>query len=87
MSTNGWSTDTWYHMAIVRHDDTLDIYRDGISIADTVDSDTLSDLSADVFIGMNPVGVYPYSLDGYLDDFRITKGVARWTENFSGNLP
>ena len=28
-----------------------------------------------------------YNFTGYLDEFRISKGVARWTSTFSGSLP
>jgi len=45
------------------------------------DSDTYPDIAASFYIGGDPVaGVY---LNGWIDEFRVSKGVARWTSNFS----
>jgi len=82
-STAGWSTGTWYHVAVVRNGFEYDLYRDGISIVSNTDSDTIPNSTASVNIGRNGyVGGLEY-IEGYLDEFRISKGIARWTANFT----
>lgn len=78
-STATWSTNTWYHFALVRNSGTTTLYIDGTSVisqADTVN-----------YTGTNIcVGCYydtNYLLVGYIQDFRITNGYARYTGNFT----
>ena len=79
-SNSGWSTDTWYHIAVVRDGDDWNIYRDGISIASTTSSASLSNFSATLEIGKRLTSAV---FNGHIDDLRITKGLARWTTNFT----
>ena len=72
---------TWYHIAIVRSGTTLTIYVDGVAKGSGYSYTNLSP-TADLEIGQGVVtSAYPYW--GYLDDLRITKGVARYTSNFT----
>jgi len=80
------TVNTWQHLAFVRSNGTLYIYKDGTSIG-TPTSFT-SDLSYTVppLIGKDGVrtgGGTASNFVGYLDDLRITKGVARYTANFT----
>jgi hypothetical protein len=83
--TRSWSpsTDTWYHVAFTRESSTLRFFVDGIQLGgtDTVTQDLTS--TANVNIGRNEDAGGIQYLNGYLDDLRITKGVARYTENFT----
>jgi hypothetical protein len=81
-ATTGWSTSTWYHVAVVRNGNNFAIYRDGTSIATLTDSDAIPDYAARLYIGGSPIAG-DVSLNGYIDDLRITKGVARYTANFT----
>lgn len=86
--SNGWlfesagsvSTNTWYHVAMVRSGSTTKLYVNGSSTATVTDS-------RDYVCGAFPrFGAGWNSNDGfygYIDDLRITKGVARYTSNFS----
>lgn len=73
------SANTWYHTALVRNSGTLDFYVNGTSIYSA--SDTTDYTGTYLVIG----GSYgsAYVMDGYIDDFRITKGIARYTANFT----
>ena len=67
---------TWLHYAIVRSSGTLKIYRNGIQTASG--STTNAYYTPDkLSIGARNAGTYAF--DGYLDDIRITKGVARYS--------
>jgi len=74
------SFNTWHHLAVTRDSsNTGRMFLNG-TIEDS--STFTNDHSQDALkIGVNrSVGNY---FDGYIDDFRITKGVARYTSNFT----
>jgi hypothetical protein len=73
--TYSWSTGQWYHVAWVRNGSTVTVYRDGTSLGSTTDSKTLNDSANGITLGS--------SLNAYVDDLRITVGVARYTANFT----
>lgn len=76
-----WSTSTWYHVAIIRTGNTLNMYRDGVLIGTNSYSQTYPNYSGQYTIGgeLNE-GHY---LNGYIDEYRISKGTARWTSAFT----
>ena len=80
-STTGWSTGTWYHVAAVRNGNTLTLYRDGVSIASGSVSGVTIGALVPTHIGGDPYN--PASITGFIDDFRVTNGVARYTANFT----
>lgn len=73
------SIDTWYHIAYVRTGAAIKVFADGIQQG--------ADLTAvDVFASgqLLSLGVETVSyFNGWLDEFRITKGFARWTAAFT----
>jgi hypothetical protein len=71
----------WHHVAAVRSSGNVGIYVDGVLQGATVSIPGTCTSSNALRIGYNPRdGQY---LSGYLNDVRITKGVARYTSNFS----
>jgi len=80
------STGVWYHMAIVRNGTDFKIFQNGTQLGTTnTSSITMPDVAAPFYIASG-YGVVPPStveLNGWLDEFRISKGVARWTSNFT----
>lgn len=68
----------WHHLAVVRSGGTITMYFDGVAQTNTASNGTNYDRSD-----------YPFSiandgaLNAYIDDLRITKGFARYTENFT----
>jgi len=80
------SPDTWYHVAFVRNGSTTgEFFIDGTSIGtDSYAIDLADSDSRDLRIGAAPdSGSGHQSLDGWIDEVRITKGVARYTTNFT----
>jgi len=81
LGASGITTGTWNHLAIVRNGSTITAYRNGTAYATTIN------------IGTSPIayagGLFRIGTDatnytnGYIDDLRITKGVARYTATFT----
>jgi hypothetical protein len=74
---------TWYHVALVRSGTTTKIYINGVNDGTiTSDSGTWTFNSNGTYIGADGwdgAGAY---LGGWIDEFRVSKGVARWTDTF-----
>jgi len=77
------SSNTWVHYALVRNGNTFTIYRDGSATASATWSGAATSTNPPaIHIGTNgDGGQYPFP--GYIDDFRITRGIARYTSNFT----
>lgn len=77
------STDVWYHVAVVRNGGDLLMFVDGFQIGSTdAIAGALFGGSSDLEIGAFNTGTGGF-LDGWLDEIRISKDVARWTANFT----
>lgn len=79
-----WSTvqnDTWYHIAIVRDGNTFTLYIDGVAKDTDTDASDCPDLATAWLVGRG--GVVGTDHEGYIDEFRVSKGIARWTANFT----
>lgn len=74
-------TTTWAHIAVVRSGSTWAVYINGTQSYTRTLSGTLAQTAASVVIGSDLLGVSAFN--GYMDDLRITKGVARYTANFT----
>ena len=70
----------WTHVALVRNNGTVTLYQGGISVGSATYTTNVTDDYG--HIGCN-VGETEYFYNGYLDDIRITKGVARYTGTFT----
>jgi hypothetical protein len=77
-SSTNLTSGTWYHLAVVRSSGVVTLYQDGVSVGGGADVETL--VAPNLTIGRSVNG---YELNGYIDDLRITKGVARYTANFT----
>jgi hypothetical protein len=82
-SSDYFYTNVWSHLAIVRYGNTLTMYVNG-KASGTKDVTGYSFNSAGTYFtvgGFNEDDSYGF--DGNMDNVRISKGVARWTESFS----
>ncbi len=76
------SLNTWQHIALVRYGNNLVLYKDGVNIGfNDVTGLSLTPPSG-ATIGSDASATYSYMF-GYLDEVRISKGIARWTSNFT----
>jgi hypothetical protein len=84
---NVLSLNTWQHVAYSRSGTTLRMFLNGNLTSSATFANNLtntSNFSVGFPKGYIPTGansVYPFN--GYIDDLRITKGVARYTANFT----
>lgn len=76
------STNTWYHVAVTRSGTNLRAFVGGTQIGTTLtDSGDITGGTVGVTIGAQNGG--SNALNGWLDEVRISKGIARWTANFT----
>jgi hypothetical protein len=74
------TVDTWKHIAVVRNAGTLTVYVDGTSIGSASTGNwggSTGTLRIGTYFGDARAGYF------YMDDLRITKGIARYTGNFT----
>jgi len=76
------STSVWTHVALLRASGQLQGYLNGVASGSswTNTSSSIFTLSSG-YIGARWTGGFSYN--GYIDDLRITKGIARYTANFT----
>jgi hypothetical protein len=79
VGTTTWSSNTWYHSAIVRSGSSLKLYINGTQEGSTFTLTTQNFTNRIWQIGNGPNGVF----NGYIQDVRITNGYARYTANFT----
>lgn len=79
-TTFGLSVDTWYHIAASKASGTTRFFVDGVQ-QDPNFTDSNDYAQTKFRFGANLNG--DNALNGYIDDVRITKGVGRYTANFT----
>jgi hypothetical protein len=81
------STATWYHIAADRDaDGDMRLYLDGVMIASANSASAIPATSGSLFLGFASFGGFSRHFDGWLDEVRVTKGVARYASD-SGFTP
>lgn len=76
-------TGQWYHIALVRSGANVDIYIDGVK-GTTHSIGTSSLFASTSVLRIGAANSTPtFFMAGYIDELRITKGVARYTDNFT----
>ena len=83
-STNDIPYGEWAHVAVVRNADTLTLYVNGVSEGSAdVSGRDLTGNATDWYVNGAGDGLGTNNYIGYIDELRITKGVARYTANFT----
>jgi len=75
-------TNTWYHIAVSRSGGTTRLFVNGV-LQPTSAVDTVNYPARGIKLGGDIVGNSPYDLNGFIDEVRVTKGLARYTTTFT----
>ena len=79
-ASSTFANSAWIHVALVRSGTTLTLYQNGVSVGSVTNSTSF--VANTPYIG-NSLGTgSPYCINGFLEDFRITRS-ARYTANFT----
>jgi hypothetical protein len=78
------STGTWYHAAVSRASGTTRLFLNGVQEGSNFSDSYNYAQNQPTFgaLGYDPT-LTAYAVNGYLDDIRVTKGVARYTTTFT----
>jgi len=79
------SADTWYHVAVDRNSSgQLKVYIDGVVFIDEDNSGTTyHNSTGKMRVGIREGGAAAQAMDGWIDEVRITNGVARYDGAFT----
>jgi len=82
------TVNTWNHYALVRNSGVTKLYFNGNLVTDIGSSGTITDTTNYTGTYLVIGGYYStlYLWNGYIDELRITKGVARYTGNFTPSI-
>ena len=76
------SLNTWYHVAMTKSGTTWNIYVDGTLYQGPYTASAQNTDAVDLSIGRAPVwGARDFN--GYIDELRMSKGIVRWSTNFT----
>jgi Concanavalin A-like lectin/glucanases superfamily len=80
-----WSptTGVWYHIAVVRTGNNLMVFVDGQQIGTTAALGALTIYDSPSFFAVGSIVDNTVEFNGWLDEVRVSKGIARWTSNFA----
>lgn len=83
-AAHGMSTNQWYHVAWVRNGTAFAVYVDGVEKGTATSSIAADPNLTGIAIGAaEPTGSTDGNFPGFIDDLRITKGVARYPASFT----
>ena len=79
------STNTWYHIAVVRSGDDILWFVDGVEQNPTATVSLPAGYSLPNLGSVAHIGGYSNDgfFNGWMDEVRVSKGIARWTSNFT----
>ena len=80
--STGWNNGNWNHVAVARSSNSVRMFLNGSQVGSTYTTSFSYGRDASGFI-IGDITTAAGSVDGYIDDLRITKGVARYTANFT----
>ena len=80
-----FSNTTWYHNALIRYGATVKFYINGTADANkwNVGAGTVNSSGGGAIVGAFGLDSHAPYYQGWIDELRISKGIARWTSNFT----
>jgi hypothetical protein len=80
-ASGGYVLNTWQHIAFTRSGNTFKAFKDGTQFGSTITNSVTLETTAGFFVGQFGNGGSYWQ--GYLEQLRVTRGVARYTANFT----
>lgn len=80
---NAVAAGAWYYVALVKNSGLTKLYLNGLQVGSAYADSNDYLCGPLLFIGNDSYTPALYAFNGYIDDLRITKGVARYTANFT----
>jgi hypothetical protein len=77
------STGTWYHWAMSKTAGTFRLFWNGVQQGASAVAPAMNNTVAKWVIGKNATSNSDHHLNGYVDEVRVTKGLGRYTANFT----
>lgn len=81
--TNTLTLNTWQHLAVVRYGSTISLYINGVADPTTVNIGTSALFASSAQFRIGGISDANQSSNAFIDEFRLSRGVARWTTNFT----
>lgn len=75
------ATATWYHIACTRSGSSLRLFVDGSQVGSTATNSSSFNAAITLRFGADDSGLRNFN--GWLDEIRLSNGVARWTSTFT----
>ena len=83
-STSGPVLNQWNHVALVRNNGVIKIFNNCVEVLSVVNTTNFNSGGCIIGVTLPPNLNDPlYSFNGYIDDYRVTNGIARYTSNFT----
>ena len=74
-----WTVNSWHHIAIARSGSTLRMYFNGTSGFGFTYGSALNSSGSGLIIGRSQIDYNGDYFNGWIDEVRVSKGLARWT--------
>jgi len=81
--TTAINDEVWHHVALVRYGSSWKIYIDGVEDGSETNSGALDDEALALAIGAESSAGESATGEFWIDEVRVSKGIARWTANFT----
>jgi|688.fasta_scaffold01425_44 hypothetical protein len=82
-TVSAMSTGTWYHWAMSKTSGTFRLFWNGVQAGASAVAPAMNNTVSKWVIGKNATNNTSHHLNGYVDEVRVTKGVGRYTANFT----
>lgn len=82
-SLDNINLNEWTHIALTRKGSIYRLFRNGIMVSSFVNGGVLDETSGSINIGVGKSDNHENQFNGYLDNLKITIGLARYTKDFN----
>jgi len=77
------SVNTWYHIAVARASGVSRLFVNGVLVGSATDTTAYRNGASRPIIGVRGSDALDNEFFGWIDELRVSKGIARWTDSFT----